>query len=303
VTATLEGHKESVTSLAILPLHDGGLLVASSSADNTIMLWRRDAGQSSFKNLQTISFAPKMIETVSLTFFPGTTVPLLAAGGVDMMIHLYTGIDGGNKFVRAASLQGHEDWIRFVSFVDTDNGDVLLASSSQDKRIRLWRVSPVKSSDGAETKLDPAALLAKLNLAEDGNLSMSQHAHVINLGEKFGRFTVLLESVILGHEEWVNSVCWAPAQPHPQDKSKKTQPMRLLSASMDRTAAIWAVDEQSGIWIDETRVGEVGGNQLGFFGSQFGPNGDEIIVVGWNGAFHLWRRAEGSCCSSFRVFQ
>lgn len=216
-----------------------------------------------------------------------------------MMIHLYASIDGV-KFIRAASLQGHEDWIRFASFVETDEGDVLLASSSQDKRIRLWRVSPVSAdSSVGEGKLDPAALLAKLGLAsEEGNLSMSQHAHVINLGEQHGRFTVMLESVILGHEEWVNSVCWAPAQPHPTDKTKKTQPMKLLSASMDRTAAIWQVDASTGLWVDDTRVGEVGGNQLGFFGSQFGPTTDEIIVCGWNGAFHLWRRGEGMLSSS-----
>lgn len=235
-----------------------------------------------------------------------------------MMIHLYAAVGGDNKFVKAASLQGHEDWIRFVSFVDTDDGDVLLASASQDKStflvppaprkqpnfsstcafvllgIRLWRISTVKSAEEASAKLDPAALLAKLDLSHDGNLSLSQHAHVINLGPELGKFTVLLESVMLGHEEWVNSVCWAPPKPSEADKTKKTQPMRLLSASMDRNACIWEIDPATGIWIDDTRVGEVGGNQLGFFGSQFGPNGDEIIVCGWNGAFHIWRCNAGS---------
>jgi elongator complex protein 2 len=66
--------------------------------------------------------------------------------------------------------------------------------------------------------------------------------------------------------------------------------MRLLSASMDRTMVLWEPDEQSGIWIERVRVGEVGGNQLGFFGCQFGPNSTFILSHGYNGAFHLWKR-------------
>ncbi len=66
--------------------------------------------------------------------------------------------------------------------------------------------------------------------------------------------------------------------------------MALLSASMDRSMAIWRPDPETGVWLNDVRVGELGGNALGFFGGLFGPEGLYILAHGYNGAFHLWKR-------------
>ncbi|ESO84286.1 hypothetical protein LOTGIDRAFT_176189 [Lottia gigantea] len=39
---------------------------------------------------------------------------------------------------------------------------------------------------------------------------------------------------------------------------------------------------------DHVRVGEVGGNTLGFYGGMFSPDGLKIIAHGYQGAFHHW---------------
>lgn len=39
------------------------------------------------------------------------------------------------------------------------------------------------------------------------------------------------------------------------------------------------------------RVGEVGGNTLGFFDCQFSPDGSMIIAHAFHGAFHLWKQS------------
>lgn len=44
----------------------------------------------------------------------------------------------------------------------------------------------------------------------------------------------------------------------------------------------------------QVRVGEVGGNTLGLYGGVFGPHGDLILAHGYQGAFHLWKRASRS---------
>jgi len=64
----------------------------------------------------------------------------------------------------------------------------------------------------------------------------------------------------------------------------------LLSVSMDKTLAIWAYDENSDLWVDFVRLGEVGGNTLGFYGGKFSADGDCILAHGHNGSFHLWKK-------------
>ena len=117
---------------------------------------------------------------------------------------------------------------------------------------------------------------------------MSQQGHTFKWNNDV--FSIILESVLYGHEDWVYSVNW-----HPKIKNEKngnlSQPLCLLSASMDKTMMIWRPqEEENGIWVNEVRVGELGGNTLGFYGGLFSPNGDYILAHGYNGAFHLWSK-------------
>ena len=47
----------------------------------------------------------------------------------------------------------------------------------------------------------------------------------------------------------------------------------------------------------------MGGNTLGLYGGVFGPHGDLILAHGYQGAFHLWKRAVRSVSSSDTVDQ
>jgi WD40 repeat protein len=67
------------------------------------------------------------------------------------------------------------------------------------------------------------------------------------------RLTAMLESVLIGHEDWVHSVAWQPvtASGRPQHRPC------LLSASMDRTMMLWRPDAATGspvyVWLTESR--------------------------------------------------
>lgn len=40
----------------------------------------------------------------------------------------------------------------------------------------------------------------------------------------------------------------------------------------------------------QVRVGEVGGNTLGFYGCQMSPDGSMIVAHAFHGALHLWQK-------------
>lgn len=95
---------------------------------------------------------------------------------------------------------------------------------------------------------------------------------------------VSLESLLVGHEDWVYSVQWQPPTP--------SQSMCVLSASMDRTMMIWKPDLKSGIWMNVVTVGELGHTALGFYGGAWGPEGNAILAHGYSGSLHLWSEVE-----------
>ena len=67
---------------------------------------------------------------------------------------------------------------------------------------------------------------------------------------------------------------------------------------MDKTMMVWEQTEEADtedmdqVWMEKVRVGEVGGNTLGFLGAVWAEGGDSILGYSWGGAFHLWRERE-----------
>jgi len=94
---------------------------------------------------------------------------------------------------------------------------------------------------------------------------------------------VKLETVLAGHEGWVNEVRW---------HQSVGKPLQLLSASMDKTMILWQQPNQDSfddLWLESVRVGEVGGNTLGFLGCASSAELGFILGYSFNGALHLWK--------------
>ena len=168
-------------------------------------------------------------------------------------------------WARAGVLPGHEDWVRCLDS-RLEGDDVMVASGGQDSYVRLWRLSRAGEERMEETE--------ELTVKEE----------VVSLGgEAWG---LGVESVLAGHEGWVYGVQWAPGLR-----------ARLLTASMDKTMMVWEQTEQTEedteqVWLERVRVGETGGNTLGFLGAAWADDGAGILGYSWGGAFHLWRESE-----------
>ena len=100
---------------------------------------------------------------------------------------------------------------------------------------------------------------------------------------------MILNAMLIGHEDWVCGVSWQPRQ---LKDGKWHQPKCLISASMDKSMMVWKPEKETGIWLNEMRVGDIGGqNYLGFFDAVFSADGRSILGHGFNGSFRLWQKA------------
>nr|XP_054767769.1 elongator complex protein 2-like [Lytechinus pictus] len=288
LSSILPGHTGSVTAVDALTIpisSESGIaqrtLIISTSTDSTVRIWERigrkeqggvdggaGEGDPVFVEKQCISFGSGFAVDVALTVIGSSNVPLVGVGGDDCKVHLYTEVN--HIFTRVQSLSGHEDWIRGLEFTHDDDGDILLASCAQDCFIRLWRIAANQEQS-----------------AQDGEIQLKKNTFTVSHQGSEQSYAVSLESVLAGHEQWIYAVHW---QKPTRLDGKHHQPLCLLSASMDKTMIVWRFDSQSAMWMDEVRVGEVGGNTLGLYGCQFSPDGESILSHGYQGAFHLWTK-------------
>ncbi|GFR97899.1 elongator complex protein 2 [Elysia marginata] len=287
---TLRGHTGSVTCVSALNVpcdnKNAGeqkkeALLFSASIDSTVRVWSKSGSES--REVQVFSFGEGFALTIASCIIPQHKIPVFACGCDDHSIHLYVQADDG-KFIKLSTLSGHEDWVRGLHFTTDENEDILLASCAQDHFIRVWRLAQKIDSDST---IRPRKAVADMSLDED--ITVKEKLITFDTKGKSVCFAVYLESVLSGHENWVYSVRWKPKM-----NGSTNHSLKLLSASMDKTMILWSPDPESGIWTEEVRVGDVGGNTLGLFGGLFSPCGQSILGHGYQGAFNQWTYDDAS---------
>lgn len=275
--AALEGHGSSINCLAVFKDTN---IIASGSADSTIKIWQLNIQEDGLdvKLLQTIQTNPRFFPlALVLHRLPGTEDLVLAAAGTKSTVHVYV-TSRGDQFRHQATLTGHEGWIRSLAITQEKSvagSDLLLASASQDKYIRLWRINKTK----------------KKSESKEGNLlgafeqSLSNKAHKLEISQN--SYSITFEALLLGHEDWIYTISWRL-----QDEK-----LQLLSASADSSVAIWESEESSGVWVCTTRLGEISaqkgsttatGSTGGFWIGLWSPNGQSVVSLGRTGSWRLW---------------
>ena len=283
----LRSHESSVNCITTR----SGCFV-SGSADGTIKVWHLLEGTQlqehppgyesiQFKLKQTIDIAPKILPlAVAITSLTVSSM-ILAVGGTKNTVQIYVSQD--DEFKLATTLSGHEGWIRALEFVEDTNGgcpDLLLASASQDRYIRLWRVH-----QGDE--LPTANRAANDPVLEVLNRSLSNKAYRFESSRN--KYSITFEALLLGHEDWIYTAQW----------NKWQERLQLLSASADNSLAVWEVDPASGIWVCSARLGEIStqkgsttatGSTGGFWLGLWSPCANAVVSVGRTGGWRLWKR-------------
>ncbi|MCP9257659.1 hypothetical protein DINM_000810 [Dirofilaria immitis] len=153
---------------------------------------------------------------------------------------------------KAITLQGHTDWICSVD-IGAYGNDIWLASGGQES-IRIWRFDLLQ---GNKVCTNEDAQL-KFMLLDDETKAVTHAVHIS------------LQGILNAHEDWIYSVEWHSSK------------LQLLSASNDKTVIIWEPSENgAGLWFDAVRVGDVGGQAVGFLGHVF------LLMVAQSSLIHI----------------
>jgi elongator complex protein 2 len=279
---TLSGHQSSINCIGVSSR--SSKIFVSGSADATIKVWSLD-DQNVATLKQSIQITPRFFP-LALALSPLAGAPesyLLAAAGTKDIIQLYV-LDSqkSQDFKLQATLSGHEGWIRSLEFTQESfapGSDLILASASQDKYIRLWRIHQGKELPAAAASGDPS-----LGAFMPGK-SLSNRAH--RFTARGLDFSATFEALLLGHEDWIYSIKWRAVG------SK----LQLLSASADNSLAIWEPDSNTGVWVTITRLGEISaekgsttatGSTGGFWTGLWSPSGETVVCLGRTGSWRIW---------------
>ncbi|KAI0379879.1 WD40 repeat-like protein [Hypomontagnella monticulosa] len=298
------GSADSATCIHTIQSHEGAIncitslhgrisqtlpskIFATGAADASVKVWSLEGGET--RLLQTIKTAPKFFPlSIALSVLGGDGEALvLAVAGTRDIVQIFVADSWASpNFQLQATLSGHEGWIRSLDFTwekkTGTESDLILASASQDKYVRLWRFHqgkelPAASASGADPSMG----------AFMPGRSPSNKAHRLKAAGK--DFSITFEALLLGHDDWIYSAKWY--------SDPSTGKLQLLSTSADNTLAIWEADPSSGIWVTTVRLGEISrekgattatGSTGGFWTGLWSPDGRSVVCLGRTGSWRLW---------------
>ncbi|EAW08613.1 Elongator subunit ELP2 [Aspergillus clavatus NRRL 1] len=284
---TLVGHTNSVNTIAVADDID---IVASGAADGSVKIWKISVQEEGAKGdlAQSLTMKPRFFPlALSLTLLPTDAQDkpaVLAVSGTINRVQLYVSenTSAGTDFKLCATLSGHEAWVRSLSFTNdkqSKSGELLLASASQDKYIRLWRLQRGEVAPAAPAG-DEDSVLGGLET------TLSNKAHQFEAAGS--KYSITFEALLFGNEDWIYTTAWNPSADCQQ----------LLSASADNTLTIWEQDPVSGVWLSAERMGEISvqkgsttatGSTGGFWIGLWSPDGKRVVSLGRTGSWRAWK--------------
>ena len=279
----LEGFAASINCLAF---SRGRNFLVSGSADGNVTIHQLNLTtdhQIDTSVVQAIQASPQLFPLTLAVTSLGVAGYFLAVAGTKGIVQVYVGDAEEESLRLQATLVGHENWVRSLAITTENaeaNSDLLLASASQDKYIRLWRI-----------RRDEAVSVKAGSTKRNFLSSLSNKAHRLQTSQ--ARYLLTFEALLLGHEDWIYTVRW-------HIKGSKLQ---LLSASADNSLAFWEAEESSGIWLCNTRLGEISsqkgsttatGSTGGFWIGLWSPNGQSVVSLGRTGSWRLWNHDKDS---------
>jgi elongator complex protein 2 len=301
-----------ITQIAAKREARDSMLVATVAADDCVRLWDLNLTKRTMEQVGEKTFPSQhrpmcvdisdCVSSTSSVSSPSSSGRFVAVGCADGTTRLYA-IDtkAPTNFEFVTELVGHDDWVRDAKFqslmktkttTKTDTHDTLtlfLATCSQDKNARVWKIV-TRNDEGGESEKTNTRLPFETLAAPPRPPS-----------EVLGgaRVDVQLEALLCGHEDWVFTCAWRPPFASSTSSiSSSALHHQLLTASADRSVNLWSPSKNgeadnsgTSLWFSLASLGEAGENCLGYRGASFyGRNC--FIAHSQSGALHAWEFIE-----------
>lgn len=270
-----------IENLSILYIGHNFTLILAHEINGEISLLSLNRKDQEFVVIDKLYFGNHVQETSAMLKVPNSDNVLVILGGLDNKLHVYSfSLNDVNErkkdiFQYLLSLKGHENAITDIKIIELDekenNKSALIASSSKDSYIRLWRFQKQNANKQSEK-------LNELNITNKNN-----YPFIINQE----KYEINLESILNLHTEPVSSINWGKLNINEKTTEKN---LMLISSSFDFSLLIWTKDEKSDIWINRDRLGQMGGTKNAFFGCCFNNSYDKILAYTYHGNFYNWMK-------------
>ena len=262
---------ESVVNIQIKEISETEAYIVTLTTSTVVGLWKYDG--KTLELIEKLHFGTTFQEASCLEIIDDRHL-FMFLGGIDKLVHIYTYDLKSTEKAQLQyhlSLKGHENAVTdfAITKVKENNEEFfLLASSSRDTLIRLWKLAKY---DGEKDQM---------------KAFQNKNNHKITLSE--GNLLILsLESILSGHTDHISSICWGLKDPKKNDGSESN--LYLLSTSFDFSCYLWANDKKDDLWVNRVRLGQLGGNKNAFFGAVFNGDYSEILAYTFGGALYHWK--------------
>ncbi|XP_066248219.1 elongator complex protein 2 [Euwallacea similis] len=299
VTHTLVSHKKRVNTVRwIRGVSNSSHELVSGATDGTLVVWSL-IGTAYVPTLISESEFQKnlSVNIVDGCYSNGNTIVCSAAIHTHSLRIWVREVRSSDFILQQSFLFGHKSNPSFVTGLrlgQISTSRPIIACAVDNCKIQIliqnhtdsnWIIGATLSGHedwvrGLDFVADEKGDLLLASCSQDTFIRIWRLSETKVESSEIGLLETSLESVIAGHEGWVYSVQWNPTK------------LQLLSASIDKSMIIWEFNIASGLWLEKIRVGEVGGNTLGFYGGFFNGSGDQIIGHSYHGAFHIWAKNE-----------